>query len=78
MHPKDYYEFKLKGIVVHSGTADSGHYYSFIKDYKSENGEKWYEFNDNIVRDFDLADLSNECFGGDETFQGLGQVNFKS
>jgi hypothetical protein len=58
----------LKGIVVHSGTADSGHYYSFIKDYKAENGEKWYEFNDNIVRDFDLADLANECFGGDEIF----------
>ena len=25
-----YYTFKLKGIVVHSGTADSGHYYSYI------------------------------------------------
>lgn len=23
--------FKLTGVLVHSGTADSGHYYSFIK-----------------------------------------------
>ena len=24
------YEYSLKGIVNHSGTADFGHYYSFI------------------------------------------------
>ena len=34
-HPKDYYEFKLKGMVVHTGTADSGHYYSFIREHKT-------------------------------------------
>jgi len=28
----DYYKFDLNGIVVHMGTADSGHYYSFIKE----------------------------------------------
>ena len=30
--PKDYYRYKLKGIIVHSGGADSGHYYSYIQD----------------------------------------------
>lgn len=30
--PQDYYKYKLKGIVVHYGTADQGHYYSFIQD----------------------------------------------
>ena len=25
------YEFELKGVVVHSGTAFAGHYYSYIK-----------------------------------------------
>jgi ubiquitin C-terminal hydrolase len=34
-HPKEYYEYKLKGVVVHTGTADSGHYYSFIRDSQS-------------------------------------------
>lgn len=25
-----YYQYDLKGVVVHMGTAESGHYYSFI------------------------------------------------
>ena len=27
-YPDDYYEYSLKGIVIHSGEANSGHYYS--------------------------------------------------
>lgn len=27
-----YYEFELVGVLVHSGSADAGHYYSFIKE----------------------------------------------
>ena len=30
--PPEYYKFDLVGIVVHTGTADSGHYYSYIKE----------------------------------------------
>lgn len=30
-HPLKYYEYQLSGILVHTGTADSGHYYSFIR-----------------------------------------------
>jgi len=66
-YPTDYYQCRLKGVVVHSGTADSGHYYSFIRDIETADGEKWYEFNDNIVRDFDVSELPNECFGGEDT-----------
>ena len=29
-HPKEYYTYELTGVVVHTGTADSGHYYSYI------------------------------------------------
>jgi len=29
--PPSYYQYKLVGILVHRGTSDSGHYYSFIK-----------------------------------------------
>lgn len=30
-HPPEYYQYELSGILVHTGTADSGHYYSFIR-----------------------------------------------
>ena len=29
-------KYKLRGMVVHSGQASGGHYYSYIKD-----GERW-------------------------------------
>lgn len=49
------------------GSADSGHYYSYIKD-REWNGEnvKWMEFNDNIVKPFNPDDIPNEAFGGEE------------
>lgn len=33
-----FYQYELVGILVHSGHADSGHYYSFIKE-RSEGGK---------------------------------------
>lgn len=75
-HPVEYYQYKLSGIVVHSGTADSGHYYSFIKDRDQK--DKWYEFNDQIVRDFDPADIPNECYGGEDSFQTSNMMYMKS
>ena len=54
----DYYKYKLKGVVVHDGMADYGHYYSFIKDREGdENGDNWYCFNDTIVETFDSKNL---------------------
>ena len=52
----------LKSIVVHMGTCENGHYYSFIRD---EN-EKWYEFNDTQIKPFDSSLLNEETFGGEE------------
>ena len=42
------------GIVVHRGTADTGHYYSYIRERMPKGGgagaeRKWYQFNDTLV-----------------------------
>ena len=77
-YPKEYYQYELVGAVVHSGTADSGHYYSYIKEQevlrKEEGRDKWYEFNDIWVRDFDEAEIPSECFGGEEQSFSQGQL----
>jgi hypothetical protein len=39
LHPKEYYEYQLVGVVVHIGTADSGHYYSLIKERGTAPGD---------------------------------------
>ena len=53
--------YDLSGIVVHSGTAFAGHYYSFAKERATGN---WYHFDDDSVTAWDVADIDQECFGG--------------
>ena len=46
----------------HRGTAESGHYYSFVQERKEQS--RWISFNDTLVQDFDFATMESECFGG--------------
>lgn len=61
--PEDYYRYNLVGVVAHVGAIDRGHYYSFIKERRSQ---KWYQFNDRNVFPFSADAIPNECFGGEE------------
>ncbi|RKF60923.1 putative ubiquitin hydrolase [Erysiphe neolycopersici] len=57
--------FVLVGILVHSGTAESGHYYSYIRERPSnQTQEKWIEFNDECVSSWDPTTMEGSCFGG--------------
>jgi ubiquitin C-terminal hydrolase len=61
-------EFELTGVVVHTGTAESGHYYAYIRE-PAQPGEpadkqRWLEFNDTEVSPFSASKLEAECFGG--------------
>lgn len=61
------YEYDLIGVTVHTGTADGGHYYSFIKDRTPGCRDKWFLFNDAEVKPFDPNQIAAECFGGEMT-----------
>ncbi|KAL8944646.1 MAG: hypothetical protein Q9216_000343 [Gyalolechia sp. 2 TL-2023] len=58
--------FELVGILVHMGTAESGHYYSYIRDRSpgAEQDTTWVEFNDADVTPFDPSRIPDFCFGG--------------
>ncbi|KAJ3124327.1 hypothetical protein HK098_001204 [Nowakowskiella sp. JEL0407] len=55
--------FQLVGVLVHTGTADSGHYYSFIRERQNTEA-KWLHFNDSNVEIFDPKNIEETCFGG--------------
>ncbi|KAI4258373.1 MAG: hypothetical protein LQ352_001222 [Teloschistes flavicans] len=58
--------FELVGILVHTGTAESGHYYSYIKERPSraQQNATWVEFNDTDVTPFNPLHIPDACFGG--------------
>ena len=60
--PKDYYQYQLRGVVVHFGMAEAGHYYSLIRG-KSGN---WIKMDDTQVTDFNVKDLAAEAYGEKE------------
>lgn len=60
-----------------SGTADGGHYYSFIKDRTAGSRDKWFLFNDAEVKPFDPNQIAAECFGGEMTSKTYDSVTDK-
>lgn len=71
----DCYEYKLVGVNMHSGSANAGHYWSYINtnrgidendqnpDWLKTSGDPWMEFNDSRVSDFQYNKLEEESFG---------------
>ena len=74
----DKYEYQLVGVLIHSGSADAGHYYSYIKERNpdSPNYGRWFEFNDTQVRDYDFSNLARDCFGGQRQNRDDGPAEF--
>ena len=56
-------KFMLVGVLVHSGNAEAGHYYSYIRE-RPGRSDSWVEFNDADVTPFDPINLRDQCFGG--------------
>ena len=74
------YIYRLVGVNIHRGVADSGHYWSMINtkrgkdepdpaqnkaDWLASNNTDWKKFDDETVSSYMLADLERDSFGGD-------------
>lgn len=64
--------YRLVGVLVHSGQASGGHYYSYIvqRHSNSDDGQRnrWYKFDDGDVTECKMDDdeeMKNQCFGGE-------------
>mmetsp|Transcript_26886 Transcript_26886/g.88225 ORF Transcript_26886/g.88225 Transcript_26886/m.88225 type:complete len:2487 (+) Transcript_26886:54-7514(+) len=71
-HPPEYYQYELVGVVVHSGTAFAGHYYSIIR---TGSDGQWSKFDDERVEPYDMAEISRDCFGGRYTMDVYDNVH---
>jgi ubiquitin C-terminal hydrolase len=74
-YPESYFKYQLNGVVVHMGSADSGHYYSFVRDREKTGvpeDKRWYEFNDTQVTFSDINSVINDGYGGSEYDRGGG------
>ena len=75
-HQMDNTRYELNGIVVHSGQASGGHYYSFIL-HKNGLHKKWYKFDDGDVNEWKLdedEEMRNQCFGGEYVGEVFDQM----
>ncbi|KAF7711316.1 hypothetical protein HF521_000327 [Silurus meridionalis] len=64
--------YRLVGVLVHSGQASGGHYYSYIVQRHSNGADgqrdRWYKFDDGDVTECKMDDdeeMKNQCFGGE-------------
>lgn len=69
--------YELIGVTVHTGNADGGHYYCFIRDCEDQSSDKprWYLFNDAEVKQFDDSHIGAECYGGELTTKSYDAIN---
>ena len=49
--------YELSAILIHSGSAAGGHYYTYLKSFEDGN---WYNFNDSSVTIIDKDDVNKE------------------
>ena len=57
--------YALVGVVVHSGTAFAGHYYSYIRERTG--ARRWHVFDDQRVEPYDVSSIEQDTFGGKYT-----------
>ena len=71
--PLEYFDYDLQGVLIHSGTAQYGHYYSFIanenKDKEKDKTDIWFKFNDSKVTKVNYDNITSDAFGNNSQHQ---------
>ncbi len=67
-------EYVLYCVIVHSGTAQNGHYFCFVKNFKNN---CYIKFNDTTVYMAEKKEVFNQIFGGEEIEYSIYNVNKK-
>lgn len=49
------YAYRLKGIIIHYGFSEAGHYTSYVRTDQTN----WSYFDDEKIYDFNVSDLKN-------------------
>eukprot|EP00871_Galdieria_phlegrea_P004353 jgi/Galph1/4919/GphlegSOOS_G3577.1 len=63
--------YKLHAVLVHDGAPESGHYWTFIKDWCSD---QWYMFNDVVVSRVSWDDVLLDSVGGNKFASAYGII----
>lgn len=61
-------KFTLHGVIIHMGSAQFGHYISYIKERKEDG--KWFCFNDSFVHQVEESEVLKAASGSDEGKSG--------
>ena len=67
--PLEYFDYDLQGVIIHSGTAQYGHYYSHISPEEKDNYNRWFKFNDTSVSRVNYDSIPTEVFGNNNDHQ---------
>lgn len=52
-------KYEIFSIIIHAGTADSGHFYCYIRNHNN----KWFKFNDFHVREAEEKEVLETAYG---------------
>ena len=64
--------YTLYCILIHSGSAENGHYYCIARDFQNK---VFIKYNDTIISTVEKKEVFNELFGGEEIEYSIQNIN---
>lgn len=71
---EDNYIYSLYAVIVHDGSINYGHYFTYLKDHDKD---RWIKFNDNRVSIVTMEEVFEKNYGGDQEsviINSLGEI----